>query len=105
MQHLVGASVQDSLEMEEYSSEMGQHLDNLRKAGLFCDVEIVLPADNKRLHVHRNILASCSRYFRSLFTSVMAGSGQIEVQLPGTKCCGSFASPYLLACLLHLRVL
>ncbi|XP_025104455.1 kelch-like protein 10 isoform X2 [Pomacea canaliculata] len=69
--------------MEEYSSEMGQHLDNLRKAGLFCDVEIVLPADNKRLHVHRNILASCSRYFRSLFTSVMAGSGQIEVQLPG----------------------
>jgi hypothetical protein len=44
---------------------MGVHLDNLRKTGLFCDVQIVLKAENKRFHVHRNILASCSGYFRS----------------------------------------
>ncbi|KAK7503551.1 hypothetical protein BaRGS_00005090 [Batillaria attramentaria] len=71
------------LAMEEYANEMGVHLDNLRKTGLFCDVQILLRAENRRFHVHRNILASCSRYFRSLFTSVMAGSGQIEVEIPG----------------------
>ncbi|KAK7102009.1 hypothetical protein V1264_020302 [Littorina saxatilis] len=69
--------------MEAYANEMGLHLDNLRKTGLFCDVQIVLRAENRRFHVHRNILASCSRYFRSLFTSVMAASGQIEVEIPG----------------------
>ncbi|KAL8595166.1 hypothetical protein ACOMHN_013839 [Nucella lapillus] len=69
--------------MEAYASEMGVHLDNLRKTGLFCDVQIVLRAENRRFHVHRNILASCSRYFRTLFTSVKAGSGQIEVEIPG----------------------
>lgn len=67
--------------MDDY--QMGVYLDDLRKTGLFCDVQIVLRAENRRLHVHRNIMASCSRYFRSLFTSVMAGSGQIEVEIPG----------------------
>ncbi|KAL8583441.1 hypothetical protein ACOMHN_044800 [Nucella lapillus] len=69
--------------MEAYASEMGVHLDNLRKTRLFCDVQIVLRAENRRFHVHRNILASCSRYFRTLFTSVKVGSGQIEVEIPG----------------------
>ncbi|XP_050412025.2 kelch-like protein 10 [Patella vulgata] len=56
----------------------------MREQGLFCDVRIKLSNQNEcPISVHRNVLASCSPFFRSLFTTALAESRQIEVKLPG----------------------
>lgn len=69
--------------MVDFRRELGPQLEDLRSKGLFCDVTMVFPQDGRKMHVHRNILASCSQYFRSLFTFNMTSSGHIEVEIPG----------------------
>ncbi|GFS19068.1 kelch-like protein 10 [Elysia marginata] len=69
--------------MVDFRRELGPQLEDLRSKGLFCDVTMVFPQDGRKMHVHRNILASCSQYFRSLFTFNMTTSGHIEVEIPG----------------------
>ncbi|BFZ08177.1 hypothetical protein BsWGS_11215 [Bradybaena similaris] len=63
--------------------ELGPQLEDLRSKGLFCDVTMIFPQDGRKMHVHRNILASCSQYFRTLFTFNMTSSAHIEVEIPG----------------------
>ncbi|CAL1526536.1 unnamed protein product [Lymnaea stagnalis] len=69
--------------MVDFRRELGPQLEDLRSKGLFCDVTIVFPKDGRKMHVHRNILASCSQYFRTLFTFNMTTSGHLEVDIPG----------------------
>ncbi|XP_035825803.1 kelch-like protein 10 [Aplysia californica] len=69
--------------MVDFRRELGPQLEDLRSKGLFCDVTMVFPQDGRKMHVHRNILASCSQYFRTLFTFNMTTSGHIEVEIPG----------------------
>ncbi|XP_060069505.1 kelch-like protein 10 [Ylistrum balloti] len=56
-------------EMEDMD-HIGQHLqmNDMRKKGLFTDGLIHIPAENVSLPIHKAIMASCSNYFRSLFT-------------------------------------
>ena len=75
--------ITEESEIKKHVYEMGKKLDNFRKSGLLCDVRIILQEENKCLNAHRNILASCSEYFRSLFTSVMTSSSQIETIISG----------------------
>ena len=44
-------------------------LDELRKHGLLCDVKLVV--EGSEFNAHRAVLASCSSYFRSMFTTSM----------------------------------
>ncbi|XP_033756851.1 kelch-like protein 10 [Pecten maximus] len=56
-------------EMEDMD-HIGQHLqmNDMRKKGLFTDGLIHIPTENVSLPIHKAIMASCSNYFRSLFT-------------------------------------
>lgn len=60
-------------------------LHEMRLQGIFCDAYIKIPADNTRLPVHRNVMASCSHYFRSLFTSGLKESEQNEIAIHGVS--------------------
>ncbi|ESO82599.1 hypothetical protein LOTGIDRAFT_197896 [Lottia gigantea] len=63
--------------------EFRDQLNEIREQELFCDVKIRLNnGENCTLSVHRAILASCSPFFRSLFTSAMADSKKVEILLP-----------------------
>ncbi|OWF53185.1 Kelch-like protein 10 [Mizuhopecten yessoensis] len=56
---------------EMYEVEhIGQQLqmNDMRKKGLFTDGFIHIPTENVSLPIHKAIMASCSNYFRSLFT-------------------------------------
>ena len=50
-----------------HSYEILQGLDDLRKHGLLCDV--VLQVQQVQIPAHRAVLASCSPYFRIMFTT------------------------------------
>ncbi|XP_043946538.1 zinc finger and BTB domain-containing protein 7A [Protopterus annectens] len=51
----------------EHSSEILISLNEQRNNHLLCDVIIVV--DDRQFHTHRSVLATCSRYFKKLFTS------------------------------------
>lgn len=60
-------------------------LHEMRLQGIFCDAFIKTPVDNTRLPVHRNVMASCSHYFRSLFTSGLKESEENEISIHGVS--------------------
>ncbi|XP_059163129.1 kelch-like protein 10 isoform X1 [Physella acuta] len=82
-EHRLAQSERWACTMVDFRRELGPQLEDLRSKGLFCDVTMVFPQDGRKMHVHRNILASCSHYFRTLFTFNMTTSGHIEVEIPG----------------------
>ncbi|XP_071083469.1 kelch-like protein 10 [Haliotis cracherodii] len=71
--------------MEEFTKEFHAQLTDMRDQGLFCDVLINFPDEGKKIYVHRAVMASCSLYFRALFTSQMKESGQAAIEIPGIR--------------------
>uniref|UniRef100_A0A2C9JWS5 BTB domain-containing protein n=1 Tax=Biomphalaria glabrata TaxID=6526 RepID=A0A2C9JWS5_BIOGL len=56
-------------------------LAELRQAGKFCDA--VIRVKNQSYPIHRNIMSSCSPYFKSLFTSQAFSTKKKEITIPG----------------------
>ena len=61
-------------------------LNDLRKCEASCDVHLLV--DGQKFGVHRAVLASCSPYFRSMFTSEMKESHQNVIELHGFSAVG-----------------
>lgn len=61
-------------------------LNELRTGESLCDVQLVV--DEYKFNVHRVVLASCSPYFRSMFTSEMKESREDIVRLRGFSAVG-----------------
>lgn len=51
-----------------------EKFNEMRAEGCLCDVTLVVVSH--RINAHRLVLASCSNYFRAMFTSEMAESRQ-----------------------------
>lgn len=62
------------------SQECFKVFDTLRKSRQLCDV--ILLVDGKEFAAHRNILASCSSFFRALFTNGMSDTTKSPVKIP-----------------------
>lgn len=58
----------------ESSTKIFEQMDDLRRSLCLCDVTLVV--QGKRIDAHRLLLASCSNYFKAMFTSEMAESRQ-----------------------------
>ena len=56
-------------------------LNSLRSKKQLMDVTLI--ADGQRFDVHRVVLASCSDYFRAMFTDAMKECNQTEIVLNG----------------------
>lgn len=66
--------------MEDYY----KHLDEMRRRGTFCDAQLICRDDKRHsFPIHRAVLASCSPYFRALFTSGMTEAQNLHVEIPG----------------------
>ncbi|XP_049790538.1 kelch-like protein 26 isoform X1 [Schistocerca nitens] len=61
-------------------------LNTLRSKGLLLDVTLV--AEGEAFQAHRVVLASCSDYFRAMFTDAMRESRQSEICLNGVTAAG-----------------
>lgn len=68
---------------EKANRDFDNRLDSLRQDGLFCDVFIGVPGESQKFPVHRAVMASCSHFFRSLFTSGWKECKENEVQIHG----------------------
>ncbi|EFO24333.1 ring canal kelch protein [Loa loa] len=56
-----------------------EQMNEMRSDGSLCDVTLVV--GTVHINAHRLLLASCSSYFRAMFTSEMAESRQQEIQM------------------------
>ena len=52
-----------------YEGTLLRGLDELRKNGILCDIKLIV--ENKEFDAHKSVLASCSTYFRVMFTTSM----------------------------------
>ncbi len=64
---------------EEYSKVLLSGLNELRKRGLLCDVE--LHVSDFIFRAHKAVLSACSKYFKAMFTGKMEESNQEKVEL------------------------
>ena len=55
------------------------NLMNLQKDGLLCDVEVIVEGES--FNAHKAVLASCSDFFKAMFSSGFKESHQNEVSL------------------------
>lgn len=65
--------------------EFRRHLAIMRENGTFCDALICIPGENKKLPVHRAVLASCSEFFRALFTNGLQETEQNDIKIHGVS--------------------
>ena len=65
--------------------EFRRHLALMRENGTFCDAYICIPGENKKLPVHRAVLASCSEFFRALFTNGLRETELSDVKIHGVS--------------------
>ena len=65
--------------------EFRHHLAVMRENGTFCDAFICIPGVKKKLPVHRAVLASCSEFFRALFTNGLRETKENDVKLHGVS--------------------
>ncbi|NWS63519.1 KLH10 protein, partial [Chunga burmeisteri] len=56
-------------------------LNELRLEGKLCDV--IISVDGVEFNAHKNILCSCSHYFRALFTSSWNNAEKVVYKIPG----------------------
>ncbi|KAJ9587276.1 hypothetical protein L9F63_019207 [Diploptera punctata] len=73
-------------ESPSHTSTLLCGLNTLRTKGLLLDVTLV--ADGEAFQAHRVVLASCSDYFRAMFTDAMRESRQSEICLNGVTAAG-----------------
>ncbi|XP_022083107.1 kelch-like protein 28 [Acanthaster planci] len=66
-------------EMPQHATQILQSLNQLRKQGELCDV--VLKVGACRVPAHRAVLASCSQYFRAMFTGSLCEREKEEIEL------------------------
>ncbi|XP_010209537.1 PREDICTED: kelch-like protein 14 [Tinamus guttatus] len=66
-----------------HSDNLLHGLNLLWRKQLFCDV--TLTAQGQQFHCHKAVLASCSQYFRSLFSSSSGGPPHALGLLPGAQ--------------------
>ncbi|VDK73057.1 unnamed protein product [Litomosoides sigmodontis] len=64
---------------QKHSRLVLEQMNEMRSDGSLCDVTLVV--GTVRINAHRLLLASCSNYFRAMFTSEMAESRQQEIQM------------------------
>ena len=55
---------------DSQAKEVIRSMNQLRKLNALCDVELVV--DYERFPAHRVLLASCSDYFRAMFTNTVS---------------------------------
>ena len=54
-------------------------LDELRKNGILCDIKLIV--ENKEFDAHKSVLASCSTYFRVMFTTSMIEKEKEQIEI------------------------
>ncbi|XP_065840171.1 kelch-like protein 20 [Oscarella lobularis] len=65
---------------EQHPSNLASGLQSLRQSKDLCDAVVVV-VDGHRFHAHRNVLASISGYFRTMFLGEFAERRQTEITL------------------------
>jgi len=70
----------------EHSTQVLGGFNHLWTEGALCDV--ILIAENRRFDAHRIVLASCSHYFRTMFTRDFQESQLKEIELKGVTSLG-----------------
>lgn len=70
----------------DHSSQVLGGFNHLWTEGALCDV--ILIAENRRFEAHRVVLASCSHYFRTMFTRDFQESQLKEIELKGVTALG-----------------
>ncbi|XP_030074285.1 kelch-like ECH-associated protein 1 isoform X1 [Microcaecilia unicolor] len=73
--------------VEDHTSKAFKRLDELRKDHQLCDVLLQVNHDGQReeFHVHRVVLASCSPYFKAMFTSNFQECCAREISIQGVS--------------------
>ncbi|XP_029978372.1 kelch-like protein 11 [Sphaeramia orbicularis] len=75
---------EDPEEAEEFTcpahcSELARRQDEQRKAGLFCDVDLLFGPNLRTVSAHRSVLSAASEYFSLLLGGSASGSGPVEL--------------------------
>lgn len=62
----------ERFELKEYPNDTLSIMHELRQNGLLCDVTIKLEysGQKKKFAAHKLVLASCSPYFKAMFTGI-----------------------------------
>ena len=69
--------------IQDFPKETLENMEGLWRNGQLCDVELL--AGEAVIRAHRVVLAASSLYFRAMFTSQMAESGQRTVEIQGVE--------------------
>ena len=80
------AATTGSTKRAKHGDALLERMESLKATRLLCDV--VLRAEERTFHVHRVVMASCSDYFRSMFTGGMRETAQQEIELKGVSAKG-----------------
>ena len=62
-----------------YEGTLLRGLDELRKSGVLCDIKLIV--ESKEFDAHKSVLASCSTYFRVMFTTSMIEKEKDQIEI------------------------